>query len=96
MPMCICAMLAAELPLIPQAVADEVRAYFHELTGWLAAVLEAGVAKGQFHVRNGVQVEAQAFMSTIHGAMLTARAFGDAEVFASITRGAIKQLTVPA
>jgi TetR/AcrR family transcriptional repressor of nem operon len=47
-------------------------------------------------VRNGVQVEAQAFMSTIHGAMLTARAFGDAEVFASITRGAIKQLTVPA
>lgn len=92
MPMCICAMLAAELPAVPQAVAQEVRAYFGELTGWIAAVLDSGVAQGQFRLRDTVQVEAQTFMSTVHGAMLTARALGDPEVFASITRAAIGQL----
>lgn len=96
MPMCICAMLAAELPMIPPAIAGEVRAYFGELSGWIAAVLDRGVATGQFHLRAGLQAEAQALMSTVHGAMLTARAFGDPEVFASISRAAISQLTVPA
>ena len=95
MPMCICAMLAAELPMIPQAIAEEVRAYFGELTAWIASVLESGAAKGQFHLRDSAQVEAQAFMSTIHGAMLTARALGQPAVFASISRAAIGQLAVP-
>lgn len=96
MPMCIGAMLAAELPMIPQPVADEIRAYFGDLSAWLGSVLAAGAAKGQFRLRDGVQVEAQAFMSTIHGAMLTARALGSPEAFASIARAAIKQLAPPA
>lgn len=95
MSMCICAMLAAELHMVPQPIADEVRAYFGELTAWIASVLESGTAKGQFHLRDSVQVEAQAFMSTIHGAMLTARALGDPDAFAFISRAAIGQLTVP-
>jgi len=94
MPMCICAMLAAEAPMLPQAIADEVRAYFGELAAWIGSVLERGVSMGQFQLRDGIHVEAQAFMSTVHGAMLTARALGDPEVFASITRAAIRQLTV--
>lgn len=92
MPMCICAMLAAELPTIPASIAVEVRAYFGELSAWIASVLEGGAAKGQFVLRDTVAAEAQAFMSTIHGAMLTARAFQDPEVFASISRAAISQL----
>ncbi|CUI83203.1 TetR/AcrR family transcriptional regulator [Achromobacter xylosoxidans] len=96
LPMCICAMLAAELPMIPPEIADEVRAYFGELSGWLASVLEKGVATGHFRLRDGVQAEAQAFMSTVHGAMLTARAVGDPDAFASITRAAVRQLTAPA
>ncbi len=96
MPICICAMLAAELPMIPQAVADEVRAYFGELAAWIAAVLESGAAQGQFQLRDDVQAEAQAFMSTVYGAMLTARACGDPQAFASISRAAIRQLTGPA
>lgn len=90
--MCICAMLAAESPMIPKEVADEVRHYFGELTAWIASVLEAGAKNGQFLLRHDVQVEAQTFMSTIHGAMLTARAFGDPKAFASISRAAIGQL----
>ncbi|WP_313620239.1 TetR/AcrR family transcriptional regulator [Achromobacter sp.] len=96
MPICICAMLAAELPMIPQAIADEVRAYFGELAAWIAAVLESGAAKGQFQLRDDVKAEAQAFMSTVYGAMLTARACGDPQAFASISRAALRQLTGPA
>jgi len=96
LPICICAMLAAELPMIPQAVADEVRAYFGELSAWLASVLEQGAEKGQFHLRGDACVEAQAFMSTVHGAMLTARACGDPAVFASISRAAADRLAAAA
>lgn len=94
--MCICAMLAAEAPMIPQEIAAEVRAYFQDLTAWIAAVLKKGAAQGQFHLRDSAQVEAQTFMSTVHGAMLTARAFNDPKAFASIARAAIRQLAVPA
>ncbi|WP_313690830.1 TetR/AcrR family transcriptional regulator, partial [Achromobacter mucicolens] len=61
MPLCICAMLAAELPMIPTTIADEVRAYFGELAAWIAAVPESGAAKGQFQLRDNVQADAQAF-----------------------------------
>lgn len=94
MPMCVSAMLAAELPMIPQAIAIEVRAYFAELSAWIASVLESGVSQGQFKLRDSVQAEAQAFMSTVHGAMLTARALADPQVFASIAQAAIRQLGV--
>lgn len=93
MPLCVCAMLAAELPMIPTTIADEVRAYFGELAAWIAAVLESGAAKGQFQLRDNVQAEAQAFMSTVYGAMLTARACGDPQAFAAISRAALRQLT---
>ncbi|MGC7406562.1 TetR/AcrR family transcriptional regulator [Pandoraea pneumonica] len=93
MPMCICAMLAAELPMIPKEIADEVRNYFDDLTAWIATVLAAGVAKGQFKLRDSARVEAQTFMSTVHGAMLTARALGNAESFQTISQAAIRRLS---
>jgi TetR/AcrR family transcriptional repressor of nem operon len=91
--MCICAMLAAELPMIPKEIADEVHGYFEDLTAWLAAVLEEGVKRGQFNLRDSAFVEAQTFMSTVHGAMLTARAFNKPEAFEAISQAAINQLT---
>ncbi|OWT80863.1 MULTISPECIES: TetR/AcrR family transcriptional regulator [unclassified Achromobacter] len=93
---CICAMLAAELPMIPAEIAEEVRAYFADLSAWLATVLEQGAANGQFSLRESALNEAQAFMSTVHGAMLTARALGNAESFQAISRTAIARLTTPA
>ena len=56
--MCICAMLAAEAPMIPQEISEEVRGYFEDLTAWLAAVLEKGAAKSQFTLRDAPIVEA--------------------------------------
>jgi TetR/AcrR family transcriptional repressor of nem operon len=93
---CICAMLAAELPMIPTAIAAEVRAYFGDLAAWIESILEQGVANGQFVLRDEPFVEAQTFMSTVHGAMLTARALDKPEIFASISQAAIDRLAAPA
>jgi len=95
-PLCICAMLAAELPMIPQDIADEVSRYFEDLTDWISAVLAEGVAKGQFHLAQSAPVEAQTFISTVHGAMLTARAFNNPEAFDAVSRAAVSRLTTAA
>lgn len=80
-PFCICALLANELPVLPQEVALEVRAYFRFLSAWLASVLERGAAQGTIRLTDTPRVEAEAFMATVHGAMLSARAYGDTAIF---------------
>src|SRR5690606_26609584 len=92
--MCICAMLAAESPMIPTEIAAEVRGYFADLTAWIAEVLHNGESKAQFKLRNSALVEAQTFMSTVHGALLTARALGDAGAFHSIAQASIDRLSL--
>ena len=90
---CICAMLAAELPAIPAQVADEVTGHFRDLAAWLASVLEKGASQGVFRLRVGPESEAQALLATVHGAMLSARAYGDPEVFSTIVAASVGQLT---
>jgi TetR/AcrR family transcriptional repressor of nem operon len=84
-PFCVAAMLAAELPSLPEDVARAVRAHFAELSGWLAGVLALGVRQGGVALVGSPEAEADAFMSAIYGAMLSARAFGDPARFVSIT-----------
>jgi len=95
-PFCICAMLAIELPTIPEEVAVEVRGHFHDLNAWLTSVLKRGAARGQFHLLNSPAVSARAFMAVVHGAMLMARALDDPKSFATIVQPAILKLTQPA
>ncbi|MFK3739214.1 TetR/AcrR family transcriptional regulator [Massilia sp. TN1-12] len=83
-PFCVCALLAGEVPLLPEAVALEVRAYFRFLSGWLASVLERGAQEGALTLAHPPRVEAEAFMAIVHGAMLSARAYGDAQAFGTI------------
>src|ERR1700761_6898315 len=46
-PICICALLASELPILPADVAMEVRAHFRLLSAWLTSVLERGALDGR-------------------------------------------------
>jgi len=78
---CICALLAAELPNIPAEVAEEVTGHFNDLQSWLAQTLEEGRANDSIRLTDTPASEAAIFMATIHGAMLSARATGDASVF---------------
>lgn len=95
-PFCICALLAAELPTIPQGVANEVRGHFKDLTAWLSSVLKKGAAREQFTLQDSPATEAKAFMAIVHGAMLAARAFDNPKTFQAIMRPTIKGLTHPA
>lgn len=91
-PICICAMLSAELPAVPSQVAAEVRGHFLDLAVWLTSVLVKGAAQGSFSLQTSPEAEAMAFMATVHGAMLSARAYGDPEVFARIVEPLMQRL----
>lgn len=93
-PICICALLAAELPAVPVEVADEVSGHFNDLHAWLAATLEEGAAKGKMRLANTPSAEASMFMASIHGAMLSARATGNASLFWEIAKLSTDRLKV--
>lgn len=91
-PFCVCALLASELPVLPGEVALEVRAYFRFLSEWLTTVFERGVQQGSMSLRHAPRVEAEAFMATVHGAMLSARVYGDAGIFGLIIDPQLERL----
>jgi TetR/AcrR family transcriptional repressor of nem operon len=83
-PFCVCALLASEMPILPDDVALEIRTYFRFLSGWLASVLASGAEGGTIVLAATPRVEAEAFMALVHGAMLSARAYGDTAAFGAI------------
>lgn len=94
-PFCVCALLAGELPALPDEVALEVKAHFRSLSGWLTSVFERGAKQGRIRLAHSPRVEAEVFMATVHGAMLTARAYGDAKAFAVVIQPLVSRLTNP-
>lgn len=95
-PFCVCALLANELPVLPDEIALEIRAYFRFLSGWLTSVLERGAALGVVALTGTPRVEAEAFMATVHGAMLSARAYGDTAIFGTIMDPQLARLSAGA
>lgn len=93
-PFCVCALLAGEIPVLPEAVVLEVRAHFRMLSGWLTSVLERGATQGRLRLTGTAKAEAEMFVATVHGAMLSARAFGDAATFGAIARPLLQRITV--
>jgi TetR/AcrR family transcriptional regulator, transcriptional repressor for nem operon len=92
-PFCVCALLASQLPVLPEEVGLEVRAHFRSLSAWLTSVLERGARHGQLQLTSTPRAEAETFMATVHGAMLSARAYGDAKIFGAVTRPLLERLT---
>jgi TetR/AcrR family transcriptional repressor of nem operon len=91
-PFCVCALLASQLPVLPQEVGLEVRAHFRSLSAWLTSVLERGARHGQLQLTSTPRAEAEAFMATVHGAMLSARAYGDPKIFGVVTGPYLERL----
>lgn len=92
-PFCVCALLASELPALPDEVALEVRAHFRTLAAWLASAFERGAEAGVFRLSAPPAAEAEAFMAGVHGAMLSARVQGDPAIFAMITQAMFQRLS---
>ena len=91
-PFCVCALLASQLPVLPEEVGFEVRAHFRSLSAWLTSVLERGARHGQLHLMGTPRAEAEAFMATVHGAMLSARAYGDPKIFGAVIEPILERL----
>lgn len=91
-PFCVCALLASELPALPKEVAAEVRAFFQSLSTWLTSVIERGEQQGTLKISGPARVEAEALMATVHGAMLSARAYGKPAVFGTILGPTLQRL----
>ncbi len=89
---CLCALLATQIPVLPDEIVFELRAYFRALSAWLTSVLERGARQGSITLTDDAHSEAEALMATVHGAMLSARAYGDPQVFAAITQPVIDGL----
>lgn len=81
---CLCGVLASELLTLPREVQEEVRAFFCENEAWLAQVLQAGREADELHFVGPAEVEAQAFLASLEGAMLLARSHGDPTRFEPI------------
>jgi TetR/AcrR family transcriptional repressor of nem operon len=91
---CVCALLATQIPVLPQEVVVEVRAHFRAISAWLTSVLERGAIQGCLSFSNDARAQAETFMATVHGAMLSARAYGDPEMFGAITQPMLSRLVV--
>lgn len=92
-PFCVCALLATEIPVLPDAVVVEVRAHFRKLAEWLTSVLTRGVAQGRIVSSGAAEADAEMILATVHGAMLSARAYGDAACFGAITGLMLERMT---
>jgi TetR/AcrR family transcriptional repressor of nem operon len=95
-PICLSAVLASEMPTLPDPVKSEVQAFFAGMHGWLASTLDDGVRDGALHLARDAALEAKALLSVMHGAMLAARVFGDADAFRAVVGDAIARLGMPA
>ncbi|GAS87480.1 TetR/AcrR family transcriptional regulator [Mycolicibacterium brisbanense] len=91
-PFCVCALLAAELPCLPREVADEVTAHFRALSTWITSILERGAKQNLFRIEKSPSADAEAFIATVHGAMLSARAYGDPKMFATVVTPLLDRL----
>ncbi len=92
-PFCVCAMLASELPSLPPEVATEVTAFFRFLSQWLTSVMVRGAQAGTLNLTSAPDVEAEAFLACVHGAMLSARAYRQPAVFATVLAPTLERLS---
>jgi TetR/AcrR family transcriptional regulator, transcriptional repressor for nem operon len=82
--MCLCGMLAAEYETLPKRMRNAVVRFFDRNEAWLAGVLEQGAREGSLRLdasRAEATHAAQAIVSGLEGAMLTARPYGDVRRF---------------
>ena len=92
LPICVCALLATEIPVLPEEIVVEIRGHFQDLSAWLNSVLEQGVRSERIRLRAAVEAEAQVLMASVHGALLSVRASGDAKLFGVVLGPVLERL----
>jgi TetR/AcrR family transcriptional regulator, transcriptional repressor for nem operon len=75
--MCLCGMLAAEYQTLPKPMTKTVVRFFDDNEVWLDGVLEQGRREGTLGFDGTPSGAARMIVSTLEGAMLVARPYGD-------------------
>jgi TetR/AcrR family transcriptional regulator, transcriptional repressor for nem operon len=75
--MCMCGVLAAEYQTLPKPMRTAVIRFFDDNRTWLASVLAQGRTDKTLAFTGPVDDVAQSILSTLEGAMLVARPYGD-------------------
>jgi TetR/AcrR family transcriptional regulator, transcriptional repressor for nem operon len=84
--MCMCGVLAAEYQTLPEPMRRAVIGFFDENQRWLAGVLKQGQTEKTLAFSGSADEVAQSILSTLEGAMLVARPYGDLAMFNSTAR----------
>lgn len=91
--MCMCGILAAEYPTLPRSLRSSVTRFFDENQQWLARVLSEGQRDGRLAFAGSADATAQGILSTLEGAMLVARSYGDPARFNATAHQLLAGLT---
>jgi TetR/AcrR family transcriptional regulator, transcriptional repressor for nem operon len=91
--MCMCGVLAAEYQTLPGPMRHAVIGFFDENQRWLAGVLKQGRTDKTLAYTGSPDEVAQSILSTLEGAMLVARPYGDLARFNSTTHQLLAGLT---
>ena len=81
--MCMCGVLAAEYQTLPKPMRTAVIGFFDENARWLTDVLIQGQAEKTLAFSGSADEVAQSILSTLEGAMLVARPYGDLTKFSA-------------
>lgn len=79
--MCLCGMLATEALTLDAALLPKLRQFFDRNTEWVVALLNAGRDDGRFQFSGATTDHARAFQAALQGALMMARASGNATDF---------------
>ncbi|HXW88364.1 MAG TPA: helix-turn-helix domain-containing protein [Streptosporangiaceae bacterium] len=93
--MCLCGMLAAEYQTLPQPMQDAVVRFLDENETWLERVLEHGREDGSLQFRGTPRDTARLIISSLEGAMLVARPYGDVDRFRAVAQSLLAGLVRP-
>jgi TetR/AcrR family transcriptional repressor of nem operon len=93
--MCLCGMLAAEYPTLPEPVQQAVLRFFDDNEAWIEGVLVQGRQEGTLRFAGSAREVARMIVSSLEGAMLVARPFGDVTRFRAATTRLLESLAVP-
>lgn len=94
--MCLCGMLAAEYLTLPVPMQSAIVGFFSENEVWLSGVLELGREQGTLRFDGSAPEVARTIISTLEGAMLIARPFGDVKRFQEVATRLLATLRPPA
>jgi TetR/AcrR family transcriptional repressor of nem operon len=94
--MCLCGMLAAEYPTLPDPMRASVVTFFDQNEAWLQEILEQGRTDGSLHFTGPARDTARMIINCLEGAMLVTRPYDDIPRFQDAAASLVTSLTAPA